>query len=71
MPTEPSTPSISPVGDSFRFEWPSKPVRDQRVRLDVLGNDAGSSLQIVGLKLSASMQGKPSISGNKKSIWYT
>jgi hypothetical protein len=67
---EPSTPSISAIGDSFKFEWPSSPAKDQRVKLDVLGNDAGSGLQIVGLKLTPAMQGTPSISGNKRFIFY-
>jgi hypothetical protein len=41
------------------------------VRLDVLGNDAGTGLQIVGLKLMPAMQGAPRIAGNKRFIFYT
>lgn len=41
------------------------------MRLDVLGNDAGSGLQLVGLKLTPSMQGVPSIAGNKRFVIYT
>ncbi|WIA14123.1 hypothetical protein OEZ85_002667 [Tetradesmus obliquus] len=68
---QPATPSISAAGDSFKFEWPGSPARQQRVRLDVLGNDAGSGLQLVGLKLTPSMQGVPSIAGNKRFVIYT